>query len=195
MSISEKEVKVSEPARLAATSPSPHRTITDKELTLVQICCDFVCTCIALPLSLLLLSHLSAVSVNAPGQLLTNMQIDSLFPVAVVIALASGGIYRVDPPQAPAQLVPRNPRALLRGGRGLCAHPRHRVPAPRPLRHFRAVRHPAGDGRHRHHRHHHGRPHHPPLLPAHVDDDPGPGGRGRARRPTASRSACARTPA
>ena len=33
--------------------------------------------------------------VNAPGQLVTNMQIDSLFPVAVVIALASGGIYRV----------------------------------------------------------------------------------------------------
>ncbi|HEY5383642.1 MAG TPA: sugar transferase [Acidimicrobiales bacterium] len=95
MSISEKEVKVSEPARLAATSPSPYRTITDKELTLVQISCDFVCACIALPLSLVLLSHLSAVPVNAPGQLVTNMQIDSLFPVAVVIALASGGIYRV----------------------------------------------------------------------------------------------------
>jgi exopolysaccharide biosynthesis polyprenyl glycosylphosphotransferase len=95
MSISEKEVKVSEPARLAATSPSPYRTITDKELTLVQISCDFLCACIALPLSLVLLSHLSAVPVNAPGQLVTNMQIDSLFPVAVVIALASGGIYRV----------------------------------------------------------------------------------------------------
>jgi exopolysaccharide biosynthesis polyprenyl glycosylphosphotransferase len=95
MSISEKEVKVSEPAQLAATSPSPYRTITDKELTLVQISCDFVCACIALPLSLVLLSHLSAVPVNAPRQLVTNMQIDSLFPVAVVIALASGGIYRV----------------------------------------------------------------------------------------------------
>ena len=94
MSISEKEVKVSEPARLAS-SPSPYRTITDKELTLVQISCDFVCACIALPLSLVLLSHLSAVPVNAPGQLVTNLQIDSLFPVAVVIALASGGIYRV----------------------------------------------------------------------------------------------------
>jgi exopolysaccharide biosynthesis polyprenyl glycosylphosphotransferase len=95
MSISEKEVKVSEPARLAAASPSPYRTITDKELTLVQISCDFVCACIALPLSLILLSYLSAVPVNAPGQLATNVQIDSLFPVAVVIALASGGIYRV----------------------------------------------------------------------------------------------------
>ena len=66
MSISEKEVKVSEPARLA-TSPSPYRTITDKELTLVQISCDFVCACIALPLSLVVLSQLSAVPVNASG--------------------------------------------------------------------------------------------------------------------------------
>jgi exopolysaccharide biosynthesis polyprenyl glycosylphosphotransferase len=94
MSISEKEVKVSEPARLA-TSPSLYRTITDKELTLVQISCDFVCACIALPLSLVVLSQLSAVPVNASGQLVRNLQIDSLFPVAVVIALASGGIYRV----------------------------------------------------------------------------------------------------
>jgi exopolysaccharide biosynthesis polyprenyl glycosylphosphotransferase len=94
MSISENEVKVNEPARLAA-SPSPYRTITDKELTLVQISCDFVCACIALPLSLILLSYLSAVPVNTTGQLATNLQIDSLFPVAVVIALASGGIYRV----------------------------------------------------------------------------------------------------
>jgi exopolysaccharide biosynthesis polyprenyl glycosylphosphotransferase len=96
MNISEKEqgVKVSEPARIAA-SPSPYRTITDKELTLVQISCDFVCACAALPLSLILLSYLSAVPVNAAGQLVTNLQIDSLFPVAVVIALASGGIYRV----------------------------------------------------------------------------------------------------
>ena len=98
MSISETEVKVSEPARLAAAAaatPSPYRTITDRELTLVQISCDFVCACIALPLSLILLSHLSAVPVNAPGQLVTNIQIDSLFPVTVVIALASGGVYRV----------------------------------------------------------------------------------------------------
>ncbi len=91
MSISDQEVEVSERAQLAAN----YRTITDGELTLVQICCDFVCACIALPLSLILLSHLSAVPVNAPRQLVTNMEIDSLFPVAVVIALASGGIYRV----------------------------------------------------------------------------------------------------
>src|SRR5580704_1028219 len=98
MSISDPEVKVREET-ITSSPPggkaSPYRTITDKELTLVQICCDFVCACIALPLSLVLLSQLSAVAVNAPGRLLTNLQIDSLFPVAVVIALASGGVYRV----------------------------------------------------------------------------------------------------
>src|SRR5580704_7309163 len=98
MSISDPEVKVREET-ITSSPPggkaSPYRTITDKELTLVQICCDFVCACIALPLSLVLLSQLSAVAVNAPGRLLTNLEVDSLFPVAVVIALASGGVYRV----------------------------------------------------------------------------------------------------
>jgi exopolysaccharide biosynthesis polyprenyl glycosylphosphotransferase len=74
---------------------SPYRTITDRELTLVQICCDFVCACIALPVSLIILAQLSSVPVNAPGNLVGNMEIDSLFPVAVVIALALGGVYRV----------------------------------------------------------------------------------------------------
>jgi exopolysaccharide biosynthesis polyprenyl glycosylphosphotransferase len=102
MSISDSEVKVEAGAvtasprtPLSGGKSSPYRTITDKELTLVQICCDFVCACAALPLSLILLSRISAVPVNAPAQLLTNLQIDSLFPVAVVIALASGGVYRV----------------------------------------------------------------------------------------------------
>ena len=98
MSISDPEVKVTE-GTITSSPPggraSPYRTITDKELTLVQICCDFVCACMALPLALVLLAQLSAVSVNAPGRLLTNIEIDSLFPVAVVIALASGGVYRV----------------------------------------------------------------------------------------------------
>jgi exopolysaccharide biosynthesis polyprenyl glycosylphosphotransferase len=74
---------------------SPHRTISDRDLTLIQVSCDFVCACIALPLSLILLSRLSTVRVNELGRLLTNMEIDSLFPVAVVVALALGGIYRV----------------------------------------------------------------------------------------------------
>ncbi len=100
MSISDAEVEMEVEvapggAQFVAASPPRYRTITDKELTLVQICCDFVCACIALPLSLFLLSQLSAVAVNAPGQLVSNIQLDSLFPVAVVIALASGGVYRV----------------------------------------------------------------------------------------------------
>ena len=61
----------------------------------MQISCDFLCACIALPLSLILLSQLSSVPVNAPGEFLTNMKVDSLFPVAVVAALALGGAYRV----------------------------------------------------------------------------------------------------
>src|SRR5580700_5157908 len=111
MSISDKEVTASaaaattaaDDAALAALfdeagrSPdhSPYRTITDRELTLVQICCDFVCACIALPLSLIILAQLSSARVNAPGHLVWNIEIDSLFPVAVVIALALGGVYRV----------------------------------------------------------------------------------------------------
>ena len=72
MSISDQEVKVREGTVTLSPSggkASPYRTITDKELTLVQICCDFVCACIALPLSLFLLSQLSAVPVNATGRL------------------------------------------------------------------------------------------------------------------------------
>ncbi len=77
----------------AATSPS--RTISDRDLMLTQVSCDFVCACIALPFGLLVLSRLSSVPVNASGRLLANMEVDSLFPVAVVLALALGGVYRV----------------------------------------------------------------------------------------------------
>jgi exopolysaccharide biosynthesis polyprenyl glycosylphosphotransferase len=72
-----------------------YRAISDQELTLVQICCDFVCACIALPVSLVVLSHLSSAPVNAPRELVTDLKIDSLFPVTVVIVLAVGGVYRV----------------------------------------------------------------------------------------------------
>ena len=74
---------------------SPARTINDRDLTLMQISCDFVCACIALPLSLLVLSKLSSVSANASGLLLANIKVDSIFPIAVVVALALGGTYRV----------------------------------------------------------------------------------------------------
>jgi exopolysaccharide biosynthesis polyprenyl glycosylphosphotransferase len=83
------------PGNGKARAASPFRTVTDQELTLVQICCDFLCACVALPLSLLLLSQLSGAAVNAEGRIAANVQIDSLFPVAVVVALAFGGVYRV----------------------------------------------------------------------------------------------------
>ena len=91
MSISEPEVEVSEPAPTGAAvgdvdrspaapgrtaTPSlgatdekaaPYRTITDKELTLVQICCDFVCACVALPVSLVFLARLSTVPSTRPA--------------------------------------------------------------------------------------------------------------------------------
>ena len=44
---------------------------------------------------MILLSHVSSVPVNASGELLTNIRVDSLFPVALVLALALGGVYRV----------------------------------------------------------------------------------------------------
>ena len=74
---------------------SPSRAISDRALTLLQISCDFVCACIALPLSLILLSQLSSVQANTLGQLTTNLKLDSLFPFTVVLALALGGVYRV----------------------------------------------------------------------------------------------------
>ncbi len=78
-----------------STSASPYRTITDRELTLVLMSCDFVCACLALPFALFLLAQVSSVPTNTIGRLMTNLELDSLFPVAVVIALAIGGVYRV----------------------------------------------------------------------------------------------------
>jgi exopolysaccharide biosynthesis polyprenyl glycosylphosphotransferase len=71
------------------------RAVTDEELTLLQICCDFLCVCVALPVALVVLAQLSTVPVNAPGQFMTDLKVDSLFPVTVVTALALGGVYRV----------------------------------------------------------------------------------------------------
>jgi exopolysaccharide biosynthesis polyprenyl glycosylphosphotransferase len=61
----------------------------------MQLSCDFICACIALPIALVLLSMLSSVPTNAPSQFGTSIKIDSFFPVAVVLALAFGGVYRV----------------------------------------------------------------------------------------------------
>lgn len=72
-----------------------HRSITDREIALVQVSCDFICACIALPLSLLLLSTLSTTPVNSLHYLWLNIMVDCLFPVGVVLALALGGTYRI----------------------------------------------------------------------------------------------------
>lgn len=74
---------------------SPYRSVSDRELTLMQLSCDFICACISLPVALLILSALSSVPTNAPAQFGLSIRIDSFFPVAVVLALAFGGVYRV----------------------------------------------------------------------------------------------------
>jgi exopolysaccharide biosynthesis polyprenyl glycosylphosphotransferase len=74
---------------------SPYRSISDHELTLVQLSCDFICACVALPVALVILSAISSVPTNAPAEFGTSIKIDSFFPVAVVLALAFGGVYRV----------------------------------------------------------------------------------------------------
>ena len=71
------------------------RSITDREFALVHVCSDFIWACIALPLSLVVLSVVSDVQTNSLSQLHHNTEVDSLFPVAVVVALALGGTYRV----------------------------------------------------------------------------------------------------
>ena len=83
---------------------SPQHTISDRDLTLMQSLATL--SCVALPLSLLLLSRLSSASVNASAELLANIKLDSLFPGAVVLALALGGTYRV----AHRRLQPTHPQ-------------------------------------------------------------------------------------
>jgi exopolysaccharide biosynthesis polyprenyl glycosylphosphotransferase len=71
-----------------------NRSVTDQELVMVQMCTDFLCACIALPLSLVILSIFSTASTNSIHLFRTNVAVDSFFPAAVVIALALGGMYR-----------------------------------------------------------------------------------------------------
>ncbi|HUC04675.1 MAG TPA: hypothetical protein VL961_04700, partial [Acidimicrobiales bacterium] len=71
------------------------RSITDGELALVNVCIDFVCAAIAVPVSLFLLSKMSTAPPNSLRLFSTNAAVDSLFPVAVIASLALGGMYRV----------------------------------------------------------------------------------------------------
>jgi exopolysaccharide biosynthesis polyprenyl glycosylphosphotransferase len=70
-------------------------SITDRTLQAIQVCTDFVCACIALPLSLLLLSIISAQRYNSLQNFGSNLKLDSYFPLAAIMALALGGMYRV----------------------------------------------------------------------------------------------------
>jgi exopolysaccharide biosynthesis polyprenyl glycosylphosphotransferase len=72
-----------------------HGTITDKEFAFVQVCTDFLCTYLALPFALIILSQVSDVRVNSFQKLGNNFIVDSLFPICVIVALALGGMYRI----------------------------------------------------------------------------------------------------
>jgi hypothetical protein len=45
---------------------SPYRSISDGELTLVQMSCDFISACVALPVALVILAALSSVPTQRP---------------------------------------------------------------------------------------------------------------------------------
>ena len=68
--------------------------MTDHEHTAVLVSVDFLAACLALPLSLLVLSGISPAHINSGHMLLHNLAQDALFPVAVVLALAVSGLYR-----------------------------------------------------------------------------------------------------
>ncbi len=76
-------------------SPRHARAISDRKLVAIQVSVDFLCACIALPLSLLILTTMSSVRVNSIQHLWHNTAIDGFFPFAVIIAMTLGGVYRM----------------------------------------------------------------------------------------------------
>jgi exopolysaccharide biosynthesis polyprenyl glycosylphosphotransferase len=68
--------------------------VTDREHAIVLVCVDFLATCLAVPLALLLLAAISTVPSNSLGHFATNAADNSFFPLAVIIALAASGSYR-----------------------------------------------------------------------------------------------------
>jgi exopolysaccharide biosynthesis polyprenyl glycosylphosphotransferase len=83
-----------EPSLVPAARPR-RQSITERELAMVQVCADFLCACLSIPLALLILSRASSVPTNGLNVLWHNAAVDSLFPVAVIVALALGGMYRM----------------------------------------------------------------------------------------------------
>jgi exopolysaccharide biosynthesis polyprenyl glycosylphosphotransferase len=85
---------LSEPTLVRPPAGVRRHSISERELSSVQVCADFIGACVALPLALLVLSRASSVSSNSVSLLWKNAEVDSLFPIAVVVALALGGMYR-----------------------------------------------------------------------------------------------------
>ena len=84
-----------QPAAPRLTDQRPG-SITDNEHTAVLVSVDFLTTSAAMPVALVILAAISNVSDNSMSRLNCNLIHDSLFPVAVVAALALSGSYRTN---------------------------------------------------------------------------------------------------
>ena len=89
-------------ARRASVPATPKLTdrrpgsITDAEHTAVLISIDFLANCAAVPVALVLLAAVSSVASNSLANFGWNLTHDSLFPAAVIAALALSGSYRTN---------------------------------------------------------------------------------------------------
>ena len=86
------------PSRPTAPSLADKRpgSISDATHAAVLLGVDFLTACAAVPVALVLLAGISSVPTNAMAQFGWNLAHDSLFPVAVVAALALSGSYRTN---------------------------------------------------------------------------------------------------
>ncbi len=75
-------------------SPRAGAEMTDLEHAVVLLAVDFLASCAALALGLLLLSALSSAPLNALARFPSNAADDCLLPVAIIVALAISGSYR-----------------------------------------------------------------------------------------------------
>ena len=87
--------RASVPATPKLTDRRPG-SITDAEHTAVLISIDFLANCAAVPVALVLLAGISSVASNSMANFGWNLTHDSLFPAAVIAALALSGSYRTN---------------------------------------------------------------------------------------------------
>ena len=78
----------------ATEEPSAAALANDQWSIVVLLAADFVAAIAAVPVALILLSIGSPVSSNSLSNFWRNAAQDSLFPLAIVIALALAGFYR-----------------------------------------------------------------------------------------------------